>query len=145
MLYRIVGIDPGLETGICSFTVSYDGVSCVDSYELDLVGVGRYFEEIRIADGVQTHFAYEVANKFQASGHMSSEVIGLMRYFAAKSGVPFHPVSQSGWKRLISRDILKLAGLHVKGTHAKDAAGIGLYTAVSSLKVMQNVLRPEEA
>lgn len=145
MLYRIVGVDPGLTTGVVSFTVSYDGVSCVDSYELDLVGVGRYFEEIRLAEGVQTHFAYEVANKFQASGHMSSEVIGLVRYFATKARVPFHPVTQSGWKRLITRDILKLAGLHVKGTHAKDAAGVGLYAAVNSLQIMRQVLRPEEA
>lgn len=141
-MQRIIGLDPGGTTGIVSFTVSSEGINCVESYELDLYGVGEYLEDTWLTD---TIVAWEVANKFQASGHVSSEVIGLIKYIAGREGAEMKPVTQSSHKKLISRDVLKRAGLYVKGTHAKDAAGVGLYVAVTHLKLVQGVLRPEEA
>lgn len=143
MLYRIVGFDPGLKTGVTSFTVFENEIHCIESYELDILGVGQYLEN-RIDEN--TIIAYEVANKFQASGHMSSEIIGLVKYFSGLHAQSEYSVTQSAWKNLITRDVLKRAGLNVKGTHAKDAAGIGLYVAVTRLSLMKDVLRrPEEA
>ena len=143
MLYRIIGVDPGLATGLVAFTVSEEGVCCVDSYELDIVGIGDYFDTVKVSEAVTV--CYEVANKFQASGHMSSEVIGVVKYFALKGGADLKVVTQSAHKRLISRDVLKKAGLYVPGQHAKDAASVGLYHALVNLKLLQHVLRPEEA
>jgi hypothetical protein len=143
MLYRIVAVDPGQTTGLTAFTVNDNEISCVDSYELDLVGIGDYFETMKIGPGVTV--CYEVANKFHASGHMSSEVIGIVKYFALKGGADLVSVTQSAHKRLISRDVLKRAGLYVPGGHAKDAASVGLFHVVGNWKQCQHVLRPEEA
>lgn len=144
MLSRIIGVDPGLTTGLTAFTVDEGGyIGCIDSYELDIIGIGQYFETRPIGPGVQV--CYEVANKFQASGHVSSEVIGLVKYFVLKGGAEFIPVMQSAHKRLITRNVLKRAGLNVPGGHAKDAASIGLFHVTVNLKLLQHVLRPEEA
>jgi hypothetical protein len=138
MLYRVVGIDPGLTTGLVAFTVDESGISDIESYELDLVGVGHYLTQ-RPWDVM----AYEVANKFQASGHMSSETIGLARYFCLLRNTDFIPVTQSSHKKLITRPVLKRAGLYVPGGHAKDAAGVALFHVVTKLSLMQAVLHPE--
>lgn len=141
-MLRIIALDPGLTTGVVSFTISENKINCVESFELDLVGVGNYFESISLTP--DTIMAYEVANKFQASGHVSSEVIGLGRYFSLKIGIEYIPVTQSSHKKLITRDVLNRAGLNIKGTHAKDAAGVGLFVAVTRYKLVTNVLRQEE-
>lgn len=145
MLGRIVGIDPGKTTGIVSFTINENEIWSGESYELDLVDTGNYLASIPNISEIETIIAYEVANKFQVSGHMSSEVIGLARYFALKAGIEFVPVTQSSHKKLITRDVLKRAGLYVPGTHAKDAAGVGLFTAVNCKLIDPWFLRPKEA
>lgn len=137
---RILALDPGQTTGVVSFTIFEDEITCVESYELDLFGTGEYLRE-RPFDVL----VYEVANKFQASGHVSSEIIGLAKYFSGIKGSDLYPVQQSAHKRLISRDVLKRAGLYVPGGHAKDAASVGLYAAVTHLNLCRGVLRPEEA
>lgn len=142
-MLRIIALDPGLITGVVSFTITEEQINCVDSHELDLVGVGNYLESISLTS--DTVMAFEVANKFQVSGHLSSEVIGLGRYFSLKAGTEYIPVTQSSHKGLITRDVLKRAGLYVKGTHAKDAAGVGLFVAITRYKLITNVLRQEES
>lgn len=137
MLYRIVGIDPGLTTGLVSFAIEDDKISCIESHELDIVGIGDYFSS---CVDKNTIVAYEVANKFQASGHLSSEVIGLARYFSLECGSQFIPVTQSSHKKLITRQVLKNSGLLVKGVHARDAAGVAIFTAVTKLNCIQWVL-----
>lgn len=141
-MLRFIGIDPGLQTGLISFSVNDDEIHCVESYELSLIEVGNYFEQLPPSSS--TVVSYEVSNKFQASGHLSSEVIGLCRFFTLKAGCDFISVTQSAHKRLITRDVLKRAGLYVKGVHAKDAAGIALFTVVTGYKLVPWVLRSEE-
>jgi hypothetical protein len=128
-----VAIDPGQTTGLVAFTVLDNTLNLVDSYELDLVGIGNYLQE-RPYDIV----AFEVANKFQVSGHMSSEVIGLAKYFGLTRGARIESVLQASHKRLITREVLQRAGMNVKGGHAKDAAGVGLF-AVVNLKLMDDL------
>lgn len=142
MHYRIVGVDPGLMTGLTSFTIDgSDNIACVDSYQADHVGIGEYLSRFIDED---TIVCYEVANKFQASGHMSSEVIGLIKYFAAIAGARCIPVTQSAHKRLITKEVLKRAGLDVKGDHAKDAARVGLFHAVTKLQLGKSFLSQGE-
>ena len=129
-------------TGLTAFTIYEDKIDHVESYELDFVGVGRYFEQHKITP--DTIIAYEVANKLQASGHVSSEVIGIVKYFTEINGANIVPVTQSAWKRLVTRDVIKRAGLNVKGTHAKDAAGIGLFQALRLHLVRWTLTAPEE-
>lgn len=143
MLCRVVGVDPGLTTGLTAFTVNENEISAVESYELDLVGVGNFFAYEQFHHSM-VHIGYEVANKFQASGHLSSEVIGVVRYFAMKNKTDLNPVTQSSHKKLITRDVLKKAGLYVKGTHAKDAAGVALFMAVNLKLLRPWFLQPEE-
>ena len=141
MLYNIVGFDPGETTGVVAFTIFENDLRFSESHELDIFGVGSYLED-RIND--QTIVCYEVANKLQASGHVSSEIIGLIKYFGGRYGSTVIPVTQSSHKKLISRDVLKRAGLYVKGTHAKDAAGVGLFVAVVRFNLVREVLRPAQ-
>lgn len=141
MFYRIVAADPGLTTGLVSFTIDgKDQIGCIESYQLDLVGIGNYFSRY-IEES--TIICYEVANKFQASGHMSSEVIGLVKYFASVAGAKCVPVTQSSHKRLITKEVLKRANLDVKGDHAKDAARVGLFHSVTKLGLGKSYLQGE--
>lgn len=138
MLYRIVGIDPGQTTGIVSFTINdNDEVNCLEHEQLDLVGTGNWLEE-RINEGAIV--CYEVANKFQASGHVSSEVIGLVKYFTRLTGAQCVAVTQSAHKRLVTKEVLKRAHLDVKGDHAKDAARIALFHAITKLNLGKSFL-----
>jgi len=138
MHYRIVGVDPGLMTGLVSFTIDgSEHVDNIESYQLDLVGIGNYLATRIDQD---TTVCYEVANKFQASGHMSSEVIGPVKYFTAIVGAKCVPVTQSSHKRLITKEVLKRARLDVKGDHAKDAARVGLFYTVTKLGLGKSYL-----
>ena len=102
----------------------------MDAHQLDLVGIGRYLRE-RI--NPETIVCYEFANKFQASGHVSSEVIGLIKYYCELTHVKPVGVTQSAHKKLITKDVLKRAKLDVKGDHAKDAARVALFHSVTKL------------
>lgn len=125
-----------------SFTINgSDEISCVNSYQLDHVGVGNYLSRFI---GSDTIVCYEVANKFQASGHMSSEVIGLIKYFAVVAGAHCIPVTQSAHKKLITKEVLKRAGLDVKGDHAKDAARVGIFHAITRLNLGKSFLSQGE-
>jgi hypothetical protein len=131
MLYRIVGLDPGLTTGLVTFTINDENnIGCVNSYQLDLVGVGRYLRDRIWPESI---VCYEFANKFQASGHVSSEVIGLIKYYCELNHVKPIGVTQSAHKKLITKDVLKRARLDVKGDHAQDAARVALFHSVTKL------------
>jgi hypothetical protein len=141
---RFIGIDPGETTGIISFVIMDDEIFSVESHELDLIGVGNFISNFVHTNPIKTIVSFELANKLQASGHISSEVIGIVKYFSEKYGETPIGVTQSSHKRLINREVLKRSGLYVVGKHAKDAAGVALYTAVTSYKLVPWVLRTEE-
>lgn|SRR5688572_1589663 len=142
MLYRIVGVDPGQTTGVVSFVIDdKDEIHCIEHEQLDLVSTGHYLRD-RLNEGAIV--CYEVANKFQASGHISSEVIGLVKYFSKVNGSQCVGVTQSAHKRLVTKDVLKRAHLDVKGDHAKDAARIGLFHAITKLNLGKSYLAQGE-
>ena len=145
---RFVGIDPGLVTGLCSFTILEDEVGCVEHYQINHIGVGQYFED-RSNDwgkpGVivaMESFIITPGTTKKTQAPWSLETIGIVRYFVEKSGGQLRMSAPSAHKKLISDDVLKRAGLHFPGEgHATDAARVALNVAIVDHKMARWALR----
>lgn len=148
-LIRFVGVDPGLKTGLCSFTVSEeDEITHGEHYEIDHLGVGQYFEN-SITDwgdsGVivaMESFIITPGTTKKTQAPWSLETIGIVRYFVEKAGGSLRMSAPSAHKKLITDDVLKRAGLHFPGEgHATDAARVGLHCAMIDHKLARWALR----
>lgn len=144
---RIIGIDPGLKTGLVSFSISEENLPvCVEAYELEFVGVGRYLEYLNLVSSktivICEAFIITPQTAKNSPAPWSLEVIGLARYICAKIGVPFFLQAPSSAKRLVSDGVLHRGGLYFKGKpHACDAARHALFYVLTELKLMQDILR----
>lgn len=148
---RFVGVDPGLVTGLCSFTILDGEVACVHHLQLDHIGTGQYFAERsnswRPEASVVAMESFIVTpgslkKNFQA---YSLETIGLVRYFVETAGGKMRMSAPSAHKKLISDDVLKRAGLHFPGEgHATDAARVALHVAIVDHKLLTWALRDED-
>lgn len=134
----IIAFDPGLVTGVCKFCIDpFEGVTQVDSHELDFLGVGQY---IKLAIGHRFQSEIQiVCEKFtitnqtakNSAAPWSLEVTGLVRWYTERYGYDLYQPMPSQTKSLITNDVLKRAELFVKGEHARDAARAGLYYAIT--------------
>jgi hypothetical protein len=147
---RIIGVDPGKVTGICSFYLDEysEHPELVTPYELELSGVGQYFQnQLGSFNTVVACEAFiitpQTAKNSQAP--WSLETIGIVRYFCEKASVPFFLQAPSSAKRLVTDGVLKRAGLYFPGKgHSMDAARHALYLAMTSYGFMQHSLKVEE-
>jgi hypothetical protein len=139
---RIVGVDPGKTTGICSFALGgeyHDEAVCVHHYEFDLFALGYFLEQITQSDVVVVE-QYRYNPKKPAN--WSLEIIGLCRWFTGKSGARLVFRTPAQAKALCSNEVLKRAGLYFPGKgHACDAARLGLHWVLTDLYQMQHVLK----
>lgn len=132
---RVVGIDPGLATGLVSVNIDDDGnLGAVEAYELDQMGLGHYMETLygqwRSLGTKPTivieSFTITAATAKNSPAPWSLENIGVVRYFSQKADFPLVFQTPAQAKRLATDDILKAAGLYFKGNgfkgHANDAA-----------------------
>lgn len=146
---RVIGIDPGKVTGICSFAISEEKLPvCVEAYELDYVGVGQYLEGMNLVSSetvvICEAFIITPQTAKNSQAPWSLEVVGLSRYICAKAGVPFFLQAPSSAKRLVTDGVLHSGGLYFKGKpHACDAARHALFYVLTELKLMQHSLRRE--
>lgn len=153
---RIIGIDPGLTTGLVSFTVVEDEIACIESYELDYRGVGSYLSTaLHQGDLVACEsFTITLATAKKSQAPWSLEVIGIVRYMCSRYQLEPRlsaPVTNKG---LISDGVLKRAGLYdfydpmtgkkPASNHIRDAARAALYLTITELGLMKHVLIGQE-
>lgn len=143
---RIVGIDPGLVTGLVSFNVDEDQIHCLESYELSFMGVGHYLASRLTKETVVVCEAFLITAQTakNSPAPWSLETIGLARYFAELNGCQFKLYPPAFHKRLITKEALQKAGLYVSGEHARDAASVALYNILVEQKLLLYSLRKEE-
>lgn len=153
---RFVGVDPGLVTGLCSFTVDEETeeVGSVEHYQLDHIGTVAYFEGFREIlkrntpqDIVVCMESFIItpgtAKKTQAP--WSLETIGGVRYFVETAGFKLRMSAPSAHKKLIPDSVLKSAGLHFPGEgHATDAARVAVHVAMVDHKLLRQHLKGED-
>lgn len=150
-MMRFVGCDPGLVTGICSFTVLDDETAaCVDHYQLDHLGVGHYFERRNSDWGhddiivAMESFILTPGGK-KTAAPWSLETIGVVRYFVERARGGLRMSAPSAHKRLVSDQVLKNAGLWKPGQgHACDAARVALHVAIIDFGLMKWALKGED-
>lgn len=150
----VAGIDPGLVTGVCQLAVDEQGmISHVWSDELDMLGVGHWMKRLMVGrhcGGPQIQVVCEkftITNKTASNSQApwSLEVTGLVRWYTERYGFSLYQPRPSETMSLISNDVLKRAGLYVKGEHARDAARAGLYWLIAQKRLgMQYLLAPED-
>lgn len=148
---RFIGVDPGLVTGLCSFTIDEDQATCVDHYQANHLGIGHYFES-RYNDWGKSDvvvamesFIITPGTSKKTQAPWSLETIGIVRYFVEKAGGSLRMSAPSAHKKLISDDVLKRAGLHFPGEgHATDAARVALHTAMIDYKLLRWALRDDD-
>lgn len=153
----LAGIDPGLTTGVCQFCIDEQGfITQVSSDELDHLGVGHWMKKVMAnrpycgdyhADLqiVCERFTITTKTAKNSQAPWSLEVTGLVRWYAERYGFSLYQPRPSETMSLISNDVLKRAGLYVKGEHARDAARAALYYAVAQKRIgMQYLLAPED-
>lgn len=149
-MIRFIGVDPGLVSGLTAFTVHEDEAICVDHYQLDHIGTGRYFEErlgsipqIGVIIAMESFIITPgTAKKTQAP--WSLETIGVVRYFAQRAGLTLRMSAPSAHKKLIGDEVLKRAGLHFPGEgHATDAARVALHVAMIDHKLLTWALKDD--
>lgn len=155
---RFIGCDPGLVTGLCSFTVLEDDtVSCVEHYQLDHIGTGSYFEGCRAlwkSEGngdftntvvVCESFIITAATGKKTQSPYSLETIGAVKYFVETSGLKLNMVAPSAHKSLVTDDLLKRVGLYFPGSgHATDAARVAIYWALTQHKLLMWALKGDD-
>lgn len=151
-MIRVVGLDPGLVSGLCSFTIGEeDKAVCVDHWQLDHLGVGQYFER-RNSDWGHNDIIVAVESFIITPGTgkktqapWSLESIGICRYFVEKAGGSLRMSAPSAHKRLVSDQVLKNAGLWFPGEgHACDAARVALHVCLIDFGLMKWALKGED-
>lgn len=151
----VAGIDPGLTTGVCIFSIDpFDGVTQVSSDELDMLGVGHWMKTVMVnrhchrggpeLQVVCEKFTITQKTASNTQAPWSLEVTGLVRWYTERYGFSLYQPMPSQTKALVTNDVLKRAGLFVKGEHARDAARAGLYWAISQKKIGMHYLLPED-
>lgn len=152
----LAGIDPGLVTGVCQFSIDEQGVvSNVSSDELDHLGVGHWMKTVMVnrhchrggpkLQIVCEKFIITTQTAKNSQAPWSLEVTGLVRWYAERYGFSLYQPLPSQTKALITDDVLKRAGLYVKGGNARDAARAALYYVVSQHRIgLQYLLAPED-
>jgi hypothetical protein len=146
-MHRIIGVDPGKLTGICSFTVSNEEqLPClVEHFELNHMGVGQFFENIlRVRN--PHHETIVACENFRYDPKKPStwslETIGLVRYFCDLGEINMYMQDPHGAKALVPDDVLHRAGLYFTGKgHACDAARHALYFELIKKKLMHWTLK----
>lgn len=153
----LAGVDPGLVTGVCQFCIDEQGtITLVSSDELDHLGVGHWMKKVMAnrpycgdykaeLQVVCERFIITTQTAKNSQAPWSLEVTGLVRWYTERYGFALYQPIPSQTKALISNDVLKRAGLFVKGEHARDAARAALYYVVTQRRIgMQYLIDPEE-
>lgn len=159
-LVRVVGIDPGVTTGIAIHEVLPGGVNPIwrreelgpDKHHLDLY---RLFTNVMPTIVVCEAFEYRIiraAGKTDMPGIRleSREYIGICELYCQQNDVPLvmQPTSNKGKKALISPDKLKGLGLYrAPGgrQHMNDATAHALHYIVTKMRRADylQALRPQ--
>lgn len=147
----IVGIDPGLVTGVVSLSLLDGDLHNVDAMEFDQMGLGHYMEQLygtwrREGDKpivVIESFTITPQTGKNTQAPWSLENIGIVRFFCAKAGIPLVFQTPAQAKRLASDAILKAAGLHFpsKGGHQNDAARHIAYYLMTELNLLHDAIK----
>lgn len=151
---RVIGIDPGLATGLVSIAIDEEGnLSDVEALELDQMGLGHYMETvygqwrtlgIRPTVVIES-FTITAATAKNSPAPWSLENIGVVRYFCGKAGFDLVFQTPAQAKRLATDDILKASGLYFKGNgfkgHANDAARHVCYYLMTSKGMLHDAIR----
>lgn len=146
---RIIGIDPGLVTGICSFSVFDNEIHNPEPLEIDQMGLGHFMEHIcgqwRLTGAkpqvVIESFIITPQTGKNSQAPWSLENIGIVRFFCNKAGIDLKFQTPAQAKKLITDDVLKTAGLYFKGKgHNRDAARHALYHLIADLKIKREIL-----
>ena len=147
---RIIGIDPGLTTGICSVGVTDGELTCIEHLQLDQMDTGHYIEGVyknwrREGDKpiiVMESFLITAATAKNSQAPWSLEVIGNVRFFCGKGGFTLKFQTPAQAKRLASDEFLKACGLYAKGLpHATDAARHVFTYLVTEEGLLQDAIR----
>ena len=148
---RLIGIDPGLVTGICSVTEFADEVTNIEHMEVDQVGLGHYMEMLYgqwRKNGARPiviceSFIITPQTGKNTQAPWSLENIGIVRFFCSKAGIQLVFQTPAQAKRLASDEILKAAGMHSpsKGGHQNDAARHVAYYLMTELQLLQDAIR----
>lgn len=126
----IIAIDPGKATGLVVLKYN-DMENIVDSYEsfeYDQIEVCSFLDSLDEMKDEHIEIVFEKFFITPETGkkndvHYSLEIIGVIRYFSWKYGIPIFSQSPSDAKNFVSNDRLRAVDLwHVGGAgHAKDA------------------------
>lgn len=151
---RMIGVDPGLVTGLCSFNVQDSEtlpIWGIEHWQLDHLGTAAFFEDCREiwkrggpSDVVvaMESFIITPGTSKKTQAPWSLETIGAVRYFVETSGLQLRMSAPSAHKKLISDDVLKRAGLHFPGEgHATDASRVALHVCMVDHKLMRWALK----
>lgn len=144
---RMISVDPGLVTGLVSFAVDDDKVNCLESYQVDHIGLGHYFSAIKWTSEtivVVEKFTITSGTAKKSQAPWSLESTGICRYFTESAGFEMFQHMPSAHMNLVSNQVLKNAGLFVPGEHARDAARVGLFHLITKEKVLKWTLKTEE-
>lgn len=149
---RLIGIDPGKVTGLCSINVDEEGIlNSVEHFEFDHMAIGHYMEQVyndwrKFGNKpiiIIESFTITQATAKNSQAPWSLETIGLVRYFSAKADIHLEFVNPSSHKSLVTKDLLNLAGLWYpsKGGHANDAASVVMWYTLTSLGLHHELLK----
>lgn len=149
---RVIGIDPGKASGICSVSIDEEGnLNSVEALEVDHMGLGHYMEMVHgqwRVNGTKPTIVIETftitsQTAKNSAAPWSLEGIGLVRYFADKAGFKLVFQTPAQAKRLATNELLKAAGLYVPtpGGHQNDAARHVCYYLMTDKGLLQDAIR----
>lgn len=147
---RLIGIDPGLVTGVVSLSVFENEIHNVEALQLDQMALGHYMETVhaqwrKCGDRpivICESFTITPQTGKNSQAPWSLENIGIVRFFCGKAGFELVFQTPAAAKRLATDPVLKAAGLYWPGKgHAVDAARHIFLYMVTKLKVGQEALK----
>lgn len=148
-MISILGLDPGLQSGICQLEVS--GNNEIEYYwtsELNFLQLGLWLEaekkwvlDNRPLFAVESFLVtVETGKKSQAP--WSLEAIGLSRYFAYKYECDFELTPPSAAKKLITDVVIKGLQLWRPGQiHAMDSVRQALFKLITKYHLLEHALK----
>lgn len=147
-MISVIGIDPGLQTGVCEIEIE-DGI--IKTYNLFEWDFGQYCDWIKALTPwamYQTDLTiacerFTITPKTPAKeAHWSIENTGIAKEWCRVFGANWFDARPAETKPLITNNVLKAGGLYVpsKG-HALDSVRVALYYLITKRKMLEECLR----
>lgn len=117
----VLGVDPGLTTGLALYNVADDGMIVEEEPNGRAVVMERWIETFQPLVAVET-FVITANTHKNSAAPWSLELIGVARHLSRKHGCPFVLQGQSASKNFATDTRLKALGWYERGKpHAMDA------------------------